>query len=54
MLYFNKTVHEKFQVFLMKLYKLTVKLYLTAKCQYNQDTLKNNKKARDLPNIKTY
>lgn len=39
----------------MKLYKLSLKLYLSAKCQHSQDTLKiSNKIGVDLPNIKTY
>ena len=53
MLPFSKTVYKKSQQCFHENYKLFLKIYLSAKCQHGQDTLKNSKKV-DISNIKTY
>lgn len=53
MLPFSKTVYKKISTVFSWNYKLSLKIYLSAKCQHGQDTLKNSKKV-DISNIKTY
>lgn len=47
----NKTAYKKSQQCFHE--TITLKIYLSAKCQHGQDTWKNSKKL-DLSNIKTF